>query len=351
VELEWSARRTVLDGLKGAVGLTPMVRLSRITPSSGAEVLAKLEYMNPSGSLKDRILFPMVEAAEARGDLRPGMSIIEGTTGNTGIATAMVGAIKGYPVTIVMPRGMSAERKKTIEAYGASLVFTEGGESDVDLVLMKVEEIMREHPGRFWEVGQFSNRDNAGAHYMTTGPEIWEQAGGKIDLFVASAGSGGTVSGVGRFLKERDPGVKVLAVEPEECAILSGGDLGSHSVEGIGDGFIPDVMDLDVLDGVVQVSSKEALEVSRSLARLEGIFAGISSGCNVAACLKAARRFPEARTIVTVINDNGLRYLSTELCGGPGLAGIPARERQVRPQDAKKLEGRALEVISGPLGL
>ncbi len=342
---DWSKRK-VYGGIREAVGLTPMVELKRVTEGTGVRILVKMEYLNPSGSLKDRILFPMIEAAEAEGKLKPGMCLIEGTTGNTGISTAMVGAVKGYPVVIVMPDGMSEERKKTIKAYGAEIVYTEGGECDVDLVLEKVKQIKAQNPGVFWEVGQFSNLDNARAHYETTGPEIWEQTGGQVDLFVAAPGTGGTVTGTGRFLKERDSRLRVLAVEPRECAVLSGGSPGSHIIEGIGDGFIPDILDLAVLDGVVQVSSGEALEMARRLAREEGIFAGISSGCNVAACLKAVPHFPDVSCVVTVINDNGLRYLSTEFTGNAPRTPSPERNYPVDPDTPRRLRQAGLKVIT-----
>jgi cysteine synthase A len=274
--VDWSRRSSAASGILDATGLTPTVRLSRVAPE-GVEVLAKLEYLGPSGSVKDRILPTIVRRAIERGTLRPGMTIIEGTTGNTGIATSMVGAALGYPVVIVMPEGMSDERKKTIAAYGARLVLTPGAESDVDLVLDRVREIMAAEPGRYYRVGQFSNPDNVEAHRLTTGPELWEQVGGSLDAFVASQGTGGTVTGIGLCLKGHDASVRVYTVEPAECPILSGGGWGAHRIEGIGDGFVPDVLDLQVLDGVIQVSSDEAIEMARRMAREEGIFCGISS--------------------------------------------------------------------------
>ncbi|MBI2874886.1 MAG: cysteine synthase A [Firmicutes bacterium] len=328
-----------------AIGLTPMVRLNRVTAGIGAAVYGKVEYLNPSGSLKDRILRFMVEDAERRGELKPGMTIIEGTTGNTGIATSMIGAIKGYPVLIVMPRGMSAERRKTMWAYGAEIVLTEGAESDVDLVMDKVQEIKAANPGRMWEVGQFTNLNNVEAHYRTTAAEIWDQMDGEIGAFVASQGTGGTVTGVARYFRERNPEVKIYAVEPAECPILSGGDWGTHSIEGIGDGFIPDVLDIDLLDGVIQTTSAESVEMAQRLAREEGIFCGISSGCNVAAALKLARKHPELKSVVTMINDNGLRYFSTELCGENPEVHVPDREHFVREEDRARLAGKVLDVI------
>lgn len=308
-------------------------------------MFAKLEYFGPSGSVKDRIVPFMAQEAERRGELRPGMVVIEGTTGNTGIATAMMGAAKGYQVIIVMPEGMSSERQKVIRAYGAELVLTPGGESDVDLVLEKVQELKRTHGDQIWEVGQFTNHDNERAHYFTTGPEIWEQTEGQIDGFVAAQGTGGTLTGVTRYLKERKPDLLSFAVEPAECAILSGRGWGPHRIEGIGDGFIPKVLDLQLVDGVVTVSSDEAADMAKRIAREEGIFCGISSGCNVVACLKVARRHLELRTIVTIVNDSGLRYLSTELTAEPVTLHIPKRSHPPSPQDTARLRGKRLMVI------
>ena len=343
--VDWARRGVMAQGILQTVGFTPLVLLQRILDETGIEVLVKLEYFGPSGSVKDRIVPYMVVEAEARGDLRPGMAIIEATTGNTGIATAMTGAAKGYRVVIVMPEGMSDERKKTIQAYGAELVLTPGGESDVDLVIEKVRELKSESPGVYWEVSQFSNPDNIEAHYRTTGPEIWAQTGGLLDAFVDAQGTGGTLSGVARFLRERKPEIQIFAIEPEECPILAGGGWGPHRIEGIGDGFIPDNLHLDLLDGVIEVTSDEAIDMARRLAREEGIFCGISSGCNVAGVLKLARARPGLRRIVTVISDNGLRYLSTELMGEPNPVRVPEREHPSNETDTEKLRGHHLEVI------
>ena len=343
--LNWSRNQNPYDNILQAAGLTPLVRLNKVTKDVDATVYGKVEYFNPSGSLKDRILWRMVEAAEERGELKPGMPLIEGTTGNNGIATACVGAVKGYRVIIVMPEGMSDERKKTIRAYGAELVFTEGAESDVDIVLEKVEEIKAKNPGKMWEVGQFSNVDNVKAHYMTTGPEIREQTEGKVDAFVASQGTAGTVSGVGKYLKEKNPNVMIFAVEPAECPILSGGEWGSHQIEGIGDGYIPDVLDLEAIDGVIQTTSQESIEMAKRLSREEGIFCGISSGCNVAAVLKLARKYPKLKTIVTMINDNGLRYFTTALCGEKVEVEIPDRDHPISAEDQERIRKKNLIVI------
>ena len=343
--IDWSRRRTPYDSILDAVGLTPLIRLRRVTSGIDATVWAKVEYFGPSQSVKDRILPVIVQAAEDRGDLKRGMRIIEGTTGNTGIATAMVGAALGYPVTIVMPEGMSQERQKTIKAYGAELMLTPGAESDVDLVLHKVAELKRANPGLYWEVGQFDNADNIQAHYDTTGPELWEQAGGQVDAFVASQGTGGTLTGVATYLKEQNPGIVAYAVEPAECPILAGGGWGPHLIEGIGDGFIPNNLHLEILDGVIEVESKEAIAMARRLAREEGIFCGISSGCNVVAAIKLARSKPQIRHICTMINDNGLRYLSTELLGEVAELDVPDRSHELSDEDKKKLAEHPLEVI------
>jgi cysteine synthase A len=343
--VDWNSRAEIVDSILDTVGLTPAVRLNKIAPS-GVEVIAKVEYFGPSQSVKDRILPRIVRAAIGRGELRPGMSIIEGTTGNTGIATSMVGAALGYPVVIVMPGGMSDERKKTIAAYGARLVLTPGAESDVDLVLDKVRGLMEAEPGRYFRVGQFENPDNVEAHYRTTGPELWAQLGGRLDAFVASQGTGGTITGIGRYLKERDEKVRLYAVEPAECPILSGGAWGAHRIEGIGDGFVPEVLDLELIDGVIQVSSDEAIAMARRLAREEGIFCGISSGCNVVAALKLAAHDSRYRRIATVLNDNGLRYLTTELCGEAEELQVPDREHEPDPALQERLRAARLEVIA-----
>ncbi len=342
--LNWEARSQAVDGILDTVGLTPMVALRRLAPD-GCEVLCKIEYFSPSGSIKDRVVPYIVRRAIERGELKPGMTIIEATTGNTGIATAMVGAALGYPVLIVMPQGMSRERQRTIQAYGAQLELTAGGESDVDLVMDRVKELRAVSPGQFFEVGQFSNQDNVEAHYATTGPEIWAQAQGRLDAFVASQGTGGTITGVTRYLKEVAPHVRSYAVEPGECPILSGGAWGTHRIEGIGDGFIPEVLAVEELDGVIQVSSDEAVEMARRLAKEEAIFCGISSGCNVVACLKLWQRHPELARIVTMINDNGLRYLSTELTTEPTTLDIPDREHPLDPVIAERLARAHLEII------
>lgn len=342
--VDWTSRRHIAADITQVAGMTPLLRLSRVAQGP-QELCAKLELMNPSSSLKDRILRHMVGRAEERGELRPGMTILEASTGSTGIATAMIGAVKGYPVVIVMPEGMSEERKACMRAYGAELVLTPGAESDVDLCLDKVAELKQANPGKYWEGAQFSNKDNIEAHYLTTGPEIWDQTDGQVDVFVASQGSGGTVSGVGKYLKEHNPQARIYAVEPAECPILSGGGWGPHMIEGIGDGFIPDNLDLDYVDGVVTVSSQESIEMARRLAREEGVFCGISSGCNVAAANKLSRELPDSRFIVTMINDTGMRYFSTPLFGHQPSTEIPERPHSVREADTLELARRHLHIV------
>jgi cysteine synthase A len=332
MSIPWDAYRTALPSIAHAVGRTPLVRLGRVTAEVRPPVYLKIEWFGPSGSLKDRIYLHMFERAEARAELRPGMHVLECSTGNAGIACAFVAAVKGYPCTIVMPEGMSDERKKIMRAYGARLVFTPGGESDVDLSLERLEELRRVDPRRFWVPGQFSNADNVEAHYQTTGPEIWEQCGGVVGAFVASQGSGGTLTGVGRFLRERDAGVRLYAVEPEECALLARRRWGPHGIEGIGDGFIPENLDVSHLTGIITTTTEESLALARRLAAEEGLFCGVSTGCNVAAALKLARRHPELPSIVSMANDTGQRYFTTPLCGAEKHVEIPEREH---PMDAR----------------
>jgi cysteine synthase A len=316
----------IANTLSETVGNTPLLRLTQVTQGIKPLIAAKCEFFSPSGSLKDRILVHMVESAERDGRLSPGMTIIEGSTGNTGISAAMVAAAKGYRCIIVMPEGMSLERRRAIQAYGAELILTPGGESDVDLVLKKVKELSANNPGRFWQVGQFENQENPRAHYESTGPEIWEQTEGRIDVFVAAVGTGGTLTGAGRYLKERNPEIKIFAVEPEECPTLSEGKWGFHKIEGIGDGFIPQVFDVSILDGVVITTSQESITMARRLAMEEGLFTGISSGGNVAAAIKVAMKYPGTGLIATILPDHGFRYFSSELCGVVASVEVPKRD-------------------------
>ena len=333
----WDAYRTALPSIASAVGRTPLVRLNRIA-TAGPPIYVKVEWYGPSGSLKDRIYLHMFEQAERRGDLRPGIRVLECSTGNAGIACAFVAAVKGYPCTVVMPEGMSEERKKIMRAYGAELVFTPGGESDVDLALRKLGQIRARDPGGYWVPGQFDNTDNVDAHYRTTGPEIWEQTGGIVGAFVASQGSGGTLSGVGRALRARDGRVKLYAVEPEECALLARRAWGPHGIEGIGDGFIPENLDVSLLTGVITTSTEESVAMARRLARQEGLFCGISTGCNVAAAVKLAARHPELPSIVTMVNDTGQRYFTTPLCGVVKHVEVPERDHPMDERTRRELD-------------
>src|SRR5499426_2552792 len=343
----WDGYRSALTSIAEAVGRTPLVRLGRVAADVVPALYLKLEWYGPSGSLKDRIYLWMFERAEARGDLKPGMRVLECSTGNAGIACAFVAAVKGYACTVVMPEGMSEERKKLMRAYGADLVFTPGGESDVDLALERLEDIRRGDPAGYWVPGQFSNPDNVEAHLRTTGPEIWDQCGGVIGAFVDAQGSGGTLTGVGRCLRQRDDRVRIYAVEPEECALLARRAWGSHGIEGIGDGFIPENLDVALLDGVITVNTLEALAMARRLASREGIFCGISTGCNVAAALKLARRHPELPSIVTIINDTGQRYFTTPLCGEDKHVDIPERDHPLDAHTVAQLDRyqKAWEII------
>jgi cysteine synthase len=336
--IRWDTLRAAVPSIAHAIGRTPLTRLNRVTAGVTPTVYLKLEWFGPSGSLKDRIYLHMFERAEARGNLKPGMRVLECSTGNAGIACAFVSAVKGYPCTIVMPEGMSDERKKIMRAYGARLVFTSGGESDVDLSLEKLEQIRAEDPARYWVPGQFSNADNVEAHYQTTGPEIWEQCDGRVGAFVASQGSGGTLTGVGRYLREHDQRVRLYAVEPDECALLARREWGPHGIEGIGDGFIPENLDVTILSGVVTTTTEESIEMARRLATDEGIFCGISTGCNVAAALKVARRHPELSSIVTMANDTGQRYFTTALCGEDKLVEVPEREHPMDERTRRQLD-------------
>lgn len=343
--MDWNRNQVIYENVLESIGLTPMIKLNKISAECSAEICVKLEYTNPSGSLKDRVVYSIVEKAEQRGDLQPGMILLEGTTGNTGIATAMVGAAKGYPVIIVMPEGMTEERKKTVEAYGAQLLLTPGAETDVDLVLEEVERLKTEHGDKIFEIGQFERQENLLAHIENTAPEIWEQTGGQIDAFIMCQGTGGTVTGTAKYFKEKNPAIKIFISEPAESPILAYGKIGQHKIQGIADGLIPPILDLDYIDGMILVSSEESMETAREIAKKEGIFCGISSGCNVAAALKLADRYPELRRIVTIINDNGLRYLSTELCGSI-VNRVPLdRDYLLSTGDLEKLKEYSFEII------
>jgi len=334
---EWDSFRHYSKDIFETIGATPLVRLNRIAGSEGPGIFAKVEWYSPTGSLKDRIYLNMISKAEEQGNLRSGMTILECSTGNAGISCAFVAAVKGYACIVVMPEGMSDERKKLMRAYGADLVFTAGGESDVDLALEKLEEIRLANADDFWVPSQFDNLDNNEAHYLTTGPEIWDQLDGKVDAVIASQGTGGWVSGAGKFMREKNPEVLLYAVEPEECPLLSRRGWGPHGIEGIGDGFVPKALDLSLLSGIVTTTTDESIKMAQRLAKEEGIFCGISSGCNVAAALKLAQVHSKLRTIVTNINDTGQRYFTTALCGEEKHVEIPERVHEMDSYSAGEL--------------
>ncbi len=295
-------------------GNTPLVRLNKVTAGLGATVLAKLEFFNPSSSVKDRLAVAIVDAAEKDGSLKPGGTIVEATSGNTGIGLAMVGAARGYTVVLTMPETMSIERRALLRGYGAELVLTPGPEGMKGAVL-RAEQIATERGAVL--ARQFENEANAAIHRATTGPEIWNDTDGAVDIFVAGVGTGGTVTGTGQYLKERKPGLQVVAVEPAESPILNGGAPGPHKIQGIGANFVPDVLDREIYDEVIDVNVAEAVEVARRLSTEEGILAGISSGATVKAALDLAARPENAgKTIVVVVASNGERYLSTVLFEG-----------------------------------
>ena len=334
--MDWDAYRKPLSSILEAVGCTPLVYLGRISPA-GHELLAKVEWYGPTGSVKDRIYRTMIERAEARGDLRPGMTILECTTGNAGIACAAVAAIKGYACVIVMPEGMSEERKKMIHGYGAELVLTPGAGSDIDLSLTRMRQIVDAEPGKYFVPAEFENPDNVEAQ-VTSGREIWEQTAGSVDAVVAAQGTGGWITGVARFLKQKDPSLRAYTVEPAEAPLISERRWGTHGVPGIGDGIIPRNLDLSLIDGVVTVSTEESLTTARRLAREEGLLCGPSAGCNVAAALKVAAAHPEIGRIATVIPDTGQRYLSGELFGDTPDVEIPDREHELDVQVIAELD-------------
>ena len=296
------------------VGHTPLLELTHIEKAHSlkARVLAKLEYFNPAGSVKDRVAVAMLDDAEKRGVLKPDSVIIEPTSGNTGIGLASVAAARGYRVIIVMPETMSVERRQLMKAYGAELVLTEGSKG-MSGAIAKAEELAREIPGGFVP-GQFVNAANPKAHFETTGPEIYEDTDGKVDYFVAGVGTGGTITGAGQYLKSRNPEVKVVAVEPKSSAVLSTGVAGAHKIQGIGAGFVPQVLDTRVYDEIIPVENDDAFALGKEMGRSEGVLVGISSGAALWAAIEIAKRpGSEGKTIVVLLPDTGDRYLSTPL--------------------------------------
>ncbi len=296
------------------IGHTPLLELTHLEKKYGlkARLLGKLEYLNPAGSVKDRIARAMIDDAEAKGLLKPGSVIIEPTSGHTGIGLASVAAARGYRVIIVMPETMSVERRQLMKAYGAELVLTEGSKG-MSGAIAKAEELAREIPGGFVP-GQFVNAANPKAHFETTGPEIYEDTDGKVDYFVAGVGTGGTITGVGQYLKSRNPEVKVVAVEPKSSAVLSTGVAGAHKIQGIGAGFVPQVLDTKVYDEIIPVENDDAFALGKEMGRSEGVLVGISSGAALWAAIEIAKRpGSEGKTIVVLLPDTGDRYLSTPL--------------------------------------
>ncbi len=315
----------IYDSIVDTFGNTPLVRIPRLNAALPGEVLVKVESFNPAGSVKDRIGVAMIEAAEADGRLRPGMAIVEPTSGNTGIALAFVAAAKGYPILLVMPETMTIERRNLLKAYGAQLVLTPGSEG-IKGSIARAAAIRDSAPERYFMPQQFENPANPEIHYRTTAEEIWRDTDGSVDLFVAAVGTGGTLTGVGRLLKERRPGVRVVAVEPDASPVLSGGEPGSHKIQGTGTGFIPPILDTAIYDEIVRVTDGEAIAMARRAARKEGLLVGISAGANIHAALEIAAR-PEMRgkRIVTIGCDTGERYLSNPVYSE--LAAVVVDER------------------------
>ena len=303
----------IYNGISELIGNTPLLKLNNYIAkhSLGADIYAKLEYLNPTGSVKDRAAFGMILDAEKRGVLKPGSVIIEPTSGNTGIGLAAIAAAKGYRTIIIMPDTMSEERKKMMSAYGAQLILTEGARGMAGCI-EKAEEIRRDNPGSII-AGQFTNPANPTAHIKTTAPEIWDALDGKIDAFVAGIGTGGTISGNGRFLKEKNPDIKIIGVEPASSPLLTEGRSGAHKIQGIGANFVPEILDRDVIDEIIPVSNDDAYAFARDIAKCEGVFVGISAGAALCAAAQLAKREDmKGKNIVVIFPDGGARYLSTE---------------------------------------
>ena len=302
----------VVDDITQLIGDTPVVQLRRLVEAGSADVFVKLEWQNPGGSVKDRIALAMVEEAEKTGQLKPGDTIVEPTSGNTGVGLALVAAARGYHALLVMPDTMSVERRSLLRAYGAELVLTPGSEG-MRGAIAKAEEIVASSSQTHFMPQQFNNPANVRIHRDTTGPEIVEQMEGRLDAFVSAVGTGGTITGVGEVLKQRIPGCQIVAVEPKESAVLSGGQAGPHKIQGIGAGFVPVILNRSLLDRVLTVSGEQAFEYARRMAREEGLLVGISSGAAVFAALQIARELGSGRRVLTISASNGERYLSTAL--------------------------------------
>ena len=302
----------IVNSIVDAIGQTPLVRLNRLSEGLPGNIAVKLEFYNPAGSVKDRIGRAIIDAAEEAGALKPGGTIVEGTSGNTGIALAMVGAARGYNVVLTMPETMSAERRVLLRAYGAKIVLTPGTDGMKGAV-EKAKEIV-ESTDNAVLASQFSNEANPAIHYKTTGPEIWDATDGKIDIFVSGIGTGGTISGAGKYLKEKNPNLKIVAVEPQDSPLLSEGRVGPHKIQGLGANFVPDTLNRDIYDAVIAVSGEDAIRTSRALATEEGILGGISSGAAVYAAVEEAKKSENKdKLIVAVVPDFGERYISTVL--------------------------------------
>ena len=302
----------IVNSIVDAIGQTPLVRLNRLSEGLPGNIAVKLEFYNPAGSVKDRIGRAIIDAAEEAGALKPGGTIVEGTSGNTGIALAMVGAARGYNVILTMPETMSAERRVLLRAYGAKIVLTPGTDGMKGAV-EKAKEIV-EGTDNAVLASQFSNEANPAIHYKTTGPEIWDATDGKIDIFVSGIGTGGTISGAGKYLKEKNPNLKIVAVEPQDSPLLSEGRVGPHKIQGLGANFVPDTLNRDIYDAVIAVSGEEAIRTSRALATEEGILGGISSGAAVYAAVEEAKKSENKdKLIVAIVPDFGERYISTVL--------------------------------------
>ena len=307
----------IYHGIEELTGHTPLLEMNRFTEGEkiDARLFGKLEFLNPAGSAKDRVALAMIEEAEENGTLKPGSVIIEPTSGNTGIGLAAFAAVKGYRAVIVMPDTMSVERQKLMTAHGAELVLTEGAKGMAGAI-EKAEELKKEIPGSI-VAGQFVNPANPKAQYVTSGPEIWDDTEGMVDVFVAGIGTGGTITGVGRYLKEMNPAVKIVGVEPADSPVLEGGQAGPHGLQGIGAGFVPDILDTSVYDEIVAITTEEAYQAARAVAVREGFLIGISSGAAVAAAVKLTEKEEmKGRNIVVFLPDSGERYLSTDLYGG-----------------------------------